>query len=415
MATRGGTTGALRNDDSADTAERRLIRAALDHAIFTTDADGRVDYWTAGAEKVLGWTAEEILGRDLALTFTPEDRATGEPEKERILARTEGCAPDVRWHQRADGARVFIDGTSRPIRDDDGRITGFVKIGQDVTSRRVAEDELRESEAGLRDLADTLERRVNERTAALADTNRALLNEIREREAAESERNILIRMLVATEEHERGRLSRELHDRVGQQLTGLLLGLRVLERDEQSNERATRIRGLADLASTLSRDLHSVAVQLRPPALDNLGLERALRSHLEEWSERSGVASRFVTNEFDEAALSGEVEAALYRIIQEVLTNVSKHARATQVTVALEGDVNTIHARVEDDGIGFDPAQQPASGRRSIGLSGVRDRLALLGGRLEVRSAPGEGTTVTVHVPVAAEPLLAPFDGRDEL
>ena len=391
--------------------ERRLVEGALDHAILSTDPEGRIDYWSPGAERVLGWKAEDILGRDLAVTFTPEDRATGEPDKERIQARAEGCALDVRWHQRADGSRVFIDGTTRVLRDAAGTVTGYVKIGQDVTERRLRDDELRESEAGLRDLTETLERRVEERTFALADSNRALIDEIRERVAAEGERNELIRLLVAAEERERGRISRELHDPVGQQLTGLLLGLRVLEREETSPQRATRVRGLAELAATLSAELHTVAVQLRPPALDNLGLVRALRSHLEEWSERHDIAAEFRAEEFDETVVTGEIEATLYRVVQEALTNVVKHAQATRVAVVLDQRDNAIRASVGDDGIGFDPPAQTRIEARRIGVRGMRDRLALIGGTLEVRSAPGRGTTIVARVPIdpsASNPEDAP-------
>ena len=392
----------------------RILEGALDHLIFSTDADGRIDYWSAGAESILGWKPHEIIGQDIGATFTPEDRAAGVPDEERILARTEGCAPDVRWHQRKDGSRVFIDGTTRALRDEQGRLTGYVKIGQDVTERRLAQDELRDSEAGLRDLTETLERRVAERTAALADSNRALLDEIRERESAEDSRRLLIRMLVAAEEKERGRLSRELHDHVGQQLTGLLLGLRVLERDEPSPERLARIRELGELTSTLSGELHEVAVQLRPPALDNLGLERALRSHLDEWSERHGIEVEFEADPLDETSLTGEIEATIYRIVQEALTNVVKHANATRVEVELERREGSIVACVTDNGVGFDPSNEPRGGSRRLGLRGMRERLALLGGRLEISSGKGEGTTLTAHIPVVEKASIAAAQSQGE-
>jgi len=120
---------------------RLIVEGARDYAILTTDADGRIDSWAPGAEAVFGWTAEEAIGRPVAMIFTPEDQADDEPGKERWVAREHGFAPSVRWHQRKDGTRVFIDGIARVLRGQDGEVRGFLKIGQDVTNRREAEQE----------------------------------------------------------------------------------------------------------------------------------------------------------------------------------------------------------------------------------------------------------------------------------
>jgi PAS domain S-box-containing protein len=133
---------------------RLIVESARDYAIFTTDADHMITNWLPGAENVFGWTKEEAEGQPADITFTPEDRRIGEPRKEVEVARREGKSPDVRWHQRKDGKRVFIEGQMVRMRDERGEITGYLKIGQDITARKFAEDALRESEERLRQFGE---------------------------------------------------------------------------------------------------------------------------------------------------------------------------------------------------------------------------------------------------------------------
>ena len=151
-----------------------IVENARDYAIFTTDTQSRITDWLPGAESVFGWTAEEAVGQRTAMLFTPEDREIDAPETELRTAREKGVAPDVRWHMRHDDTRVFIDGSMIALREPDGSLRGFLKIGQDVTERRAAEEHLRESEAALRRLNDTLEARVIERTTELMAVEAAL-------------------------------------------------------------------------------------------------------------------------------------------------------------------------------------------------------------------------------------------------
>lgn len=134
---------------------RLIVDNARDHAIFTTDPQGRIDGWFAGAQTVFGWSEAEAVGQLMEITYTDADLAAGAPARERAVAERDGSAPNVRWHRRKDGARVFIDGVATVMRDPDGRVRGFLKIGQDVTERRLIQERLRDSEERLRSFAET--------------------------------------------------------------------------------------------------------------------------------------------------------------------------------------------------------------------------------------------------------------------
>jgi signal transduction histidine kinase len=205
-----------------------------------------------------------------------------------------------------------------------------------------------------------------------------------------------LRRVVEAQELERRRLARELHDETGQALTSILLRLKALEErtgDEASRAATQELRSL--VVSTL-QDVRRLAVELRPTALDDFGLVAALERLTASFAEQTGISVDFETALADER-LPEEVETALYRIVQESLTNVVKHARARRVSILLARKEGSVKAVVEDDGRGFDPAEQAGDG---FGLVGMSERLALLGGRLEVESDADAGTTIAAEVPV---------------
>jgi two-component system CheB/CheR fusion protein len=159
---------------------RAIVESARDYAIFTTDQDGRIEEWLPGAAAIFGWTPAEAAGQDMAIVYTPEDRASGVWQEELATAREQGVAPNVRWHLRKDGSLVFIEGSARALRDPGGRLRGVLKIGQDVTERRRSEEALRGSEARAKLLLTELQHRVRNtlavvrsiarRTAATSET-----------------------------------------------------------------------------------------------------------------------------------------------------------------------------------------------------------------------------------------------------
>jgi signal transduction histidine kinase len=205
-----------------------------------------------------------------------------------------------------------------------------------------------------------------------------------------------LRRVVAGQELERQRLARELHDETGQALTSILLGLKAVEDAESPGETrraASELRGL--VVATL-QDVRRLAVELRPKALDDFGLVAALERLVQTFSEATGIAAQLQASLRDER-LPSEVETTLYRIVQESLTNVVKHAGARRVSIVLMRRDRAATAIVEDDGEGFDPTDVRNGG---IGLVGMRERVALLDGRLEIESSPTTGTTVVAEVPL---------------
>jgi signal transduction histidine kinase len=205
-----------------------------------------------------------------------------------------------------------------------------------------------------------------------------------------------LRRVVEAQELERRRLSRELHDETGQALTSILLGLRSLEETLESDEARTASARLRELVVETLQDVRRLAVELRPSALDDFGLVAALDHLAESFEEQTGIAIDFAAA-LGKGRLPGEVETALYRIVQESLTNIVKHARARHVSIALTRMRNSVKVVVEDDGQGFDPEGVGAEG---FGLVGMRERLAILGGRLQVESSTGAGTAIAVEVPL---------------
>ena len=228
--------------------------------------------------------------------------------------------------------------------------------------------------------------RLGEAFAARA----AIAVELSERVARDS-----LQRVVAAQELERKRLARELHDETGQALTSILLGLRGVEQAKDAEARERAAAELRELVVQTLQDVRRLAVELRPSALDDFGLVPAIERLTETFSEQTGISTDL------EARLDGrlppDIETVLYRIVQEALTNVVKHADADRVSIVVTGDGSSVTTVIEDNGRGFDPAMSPEGG---LGLLGMRERIALLQGRLSVESSPGAGTTLAVEVPL---------------
>jgi two-component system, chemotaxis family, sensor kinase Cph1 len=218
------------------------------------------------------------------------------------------------------------------------------------------------------------------------------------------ERAVLLDRTVTAQEAERKRIARELHDSLGQYLTALRLGFSAIEPYCACNRAAQqRLAELKSLAAALARELNRIAWELRPMALDDLGLQRAVSQYLEEWAERSRLNIDLEIN-LGDRRLPQPVETALFRVLQEAIGNVMKHSGADRVGVILQAADREVRLIVEDNGRGFDmthSADGSAPGLQHLGLLGLRERLALAGGSLEVESSAQQGgTTVYVRIPL---------------
>jgi glucose-6-phosphate-specific signal transduction histidine kinase len=261
-------------------------------------------------------------------------------------------------------------------------------------------------EEALQKIQAELEKRVQDRTAELSQVNRVLQAEIAQREQAKKARLQVLQRLADAEETERSRISRELHDRLGQDLTGLKLGIQLVRQQGPFAPPVQESLGrLEQIADGLMRDIHRLAWELHPAALDDLGLEMVLRHYLAEWSKNNQVPVDFHSEGMETRRLPLPLETMLYRITQEALTNVTRHANAKRVSVLLERRPDLVSLIVEDDGSGFDASIPASVAQGKLGLLGMRERVTLAGGTLEIESTPGAGTTLFVRVPLKPKPV----------
>jgi PAS domain S-box-containing protein len=358
----------------AGEAQARLasIVESSQDAIVSSTADGTVLTWNAGAEKMFGYASEETIGKKLLSLIVPDDL------RRDIQQRRQGYLSGANFESyeserlTKDRRRLAVSVNASPIKDGAGKVINFATIYRDITERKQAEVSMRGHAMQLRQLS---------------------------------------RRLFEVEESERRSLARELHDRVGQNVTALSLNLTMV-RGELSGEYRQKLReyldnceALLDATGQLIRD---VMAELRPPGLDELGLLAALTEHARHIAGLSGF-SVTVRGAEEMARLRSATEITLFRIAQEALINVAKHARASAAAIALEADAERVILTVSDNGSGFDVAALFSEAIPHLGMASMRERAESIGGRLSVESARGGGTRVIVEAPrVTRTPRLPP-------
>jgi PAS domain S-box-containing protein len=327
-------------------------------ARFGPDGKPVIDSVTAGFLRVTGYTPEELNGLGGWLSAVhPEDLPTVHERLRRLVEGERGVG-ELRCLTKGGEVR-WIRYSTHPVWDvGQGRVTRFVGAIQDVTERKRDEERLREYAEGLRTLS---------------------------------------RRLLQVQEGERRRLARELHDEVGQDLTGLRLSLEMLGRLSPEEASASLSAGRA-LVDRLIAQVRKLSLDLRPAMLDDLGLVPALVWQLQRYTAQTGVRVDLEHRGLEGRRFPPDVETAAYRIVQEALTNVARYAQVATAAVRLWLDQGALHVQIEDSGAGFDPATT-ARGATS-GLSGMQEWAVLLGGRLRVDSRPGKGTRLTAELPI---------------
>lgn len=341
------------------------IRSIAD-AVILTDKAGVVTHLNPAAERLTGWSAPAAEGRKLDAVFQLRPAGPGGKSRSLLKALAEqefpGAPPRECKLLTADKREVPVEVSVAPIRNDQGAAVGAVLAFRDITERKRFEAELRKSQGELRSLAGYLEQ---------------------------------------AREAERTRIAREIHDELGQMLTGLKMDLAWLEKKlGESAEPFTllvKVQSMFGLLHSMVQTVRRISSELRPGILDTLGLEAAVEWQARDFQERTGIRCA-VAGRLRENALSRPAMTALFRVLQESLTNVARHARAHNLRVKLAETGGRVVLEIADDGRGITPAELRKDG--TFGLLGMRERLAVLGGECDIAGEPGRGTTVRVSVPV---------------
>jgi len=347
-------------------AERSLLAAVVessDDAIITKDLDGTVTSWNRGAEMMFGYTAEEMVGRSV-LVLIPEWLRAEEPEILDKVGRAEKVDHYETVRRRKDGTLIEVSLTISPIRNGNGEVIGASKIARDISSRRTV------------DAAQRSARRLS--------------------------------MIVEAEEATRNRIARDLHDHLGQKMTGLrLLVERLLQECGDDDPIREAFEPVKKAALEIDQDLSFLSWELRPTELETVGLIDALGTYLREWSKQHGIPAAFLPAGSTEASKSLDklTETNIYRVAQESLNNILKHAEASSVAMIVRIDDGTLTIIIEDDGKGFDAeGHSTETGPGGFGLPSMRERMNLIGGSMEIESSLDVGTSIILKVPLPANP-----------
>lgn len=342
-------------------ASRDRLASVLEtaaEAIVTIDSHGTVDTFNPAAERMFGYRADEAVGQNVSILMPEPYASEHDGHIERYLRTGETRVIGI--GREAVGRRK--DGSTFPIElavseiDHLHRFTGIIR---DITERKRAEQALERSREELR---------------------------------------LLSARLLAAEDSERRRISRELHDDVNQRLAILSIDLETLAGDEHlGGETTSTLESLRQQVADLSEDIHTMAYRLHPSILDDLGLSAAIRSLIDEFSKRHGIEFSFRERRFPQR-IPTTVASCLYRIAQESLTNIAKHSESARGAVRLAGARDAIRLSIRDFGVGFD-VEEARNHRKSLGILSMEERVRLCGGSLAIWSSPRKGSIIRVTVP----------------
>jgi PAS domain S-box-containing protein len=373
-----------------------------DDAIVSKTLEGVITSWNGGAERLFGYTAKEAIGQPISMIIPPERR----DEETRILARIRQGQPIEHFDTvrvRKDGSKVEISLSISPVRDAAGKIIGASKIARDITGRKRIERELSESEQRFRALADALDTQVQFRTQELRRRNDEILQQ------SDQLRDLSGRLMLAQDE-ERRRISRELHDSAGQHLAALGMGLARIEDDAKRDPArlSKSIKDAQDLIQDLTREIRTTSYLLHPALLDESGLSSALRWYIDGLAERSGLNIDLNIPD-DLGRLAPEVELAIFRLVQECLTNIHRHSESKTAVIRIAREADKIYAEVQDHGKGISQERlaEVQSRGAGVGIRGMRERVRQSHGELTVDSN-ALGTKITAIFPAEAPAAKQP-------
>jgi len=336
----------------------RLIIDTIPTMAWSLRSDGVLDFLNQRWRDYTGLSLEEAI-KEETRTVHPEDLSTA-LEKWVVAKATSEVYEDEMRLRRADGEYRWFLVRVAPLLDQHGNVVKWFGSSIDIEDRKRAEKDLEEAHRQLK---------------------------------------ILSRRRVKVQEEERRHLARELHDEIGQALTAAKINLQAAM-EESDPAKSKRIHETAAILERLLSQVRQISLNLRPSMLDDLGLVPALRSLLDEQGRRASVAVRFSAKNISES-LDPEIQTTCFRIAQEAITNAVRHAAATQIQVDIHREEGSFRLRVYDDGRGFE-MPPPQSQTIGLGLLGMKERAALVGGRTRITSAPGKGTTVDATLPLTS-------------
>jgi PAS domain S-box-containing protein len=334
-------------DELFEQAPQAVALMGVDHRILRVNKE---------FSRVFGYSSQEALGQRISELIAGEEAR--EEEQKYADSVAQGRRVDAEGvRRRKDGSSLYVSMVRVPVRLPNRQVAIYA-IYRDISEHKQAEAALRQTNERLQELS---------------------------------------RRLFQVQEDERRHLARELHDQMGQALTAAKLNLQAAQRLKERGLIARKLDDSVAVLETLLQQTRQISLDLRPPLLDDLGLVPALRWYLDQQAQRAGLRIEFSADPALER-MSPEIETACFRVAQEALTNVVRHARAQTVSVELHRTPEALHLVVRDDGIGFDvmTAEQGAS----LGLLGMRERVALLAGEMDCKSAPGRGTEIHAFFPV---------------
>src|SRR5271170_322133 len=378
------------------TASLAAIVDSSEDAIVSKNLDGVITSWNSGAERLFGYTAKEAVGQPITMIIPLERRS----EETIILARLrqgERIEHFDTVRLRKDGTKLEISLTISPIRNAAGKIIGASKIARDISARKRVERELHESEQRFRTLADALDTQVQFRTQELRRRNAEIVQQ------SDQLRDLSGR-LMSTQDEERRRIARDLHDSAGQNLAALAMTVARIEHEAQRDpaQLSQTVKDVRDLIEGLSQEIRTTSYLLHPPMLDEMGLSSALGWYLEGLQKRSDLSIELNIPD-DLGRLAPEVELAVFRLLQECLTNIHRHSGSKTAVIRIAREPDKIHVEVRDHGKGMLPerfadvqSHRPGVG---VGIRGMRERVRQAHGELTVDSN-ALGTTVTAIFPL---------------
>lgn len=367
---------------------RLFVEAVRDYAIFMLDPEGNISTWNTGAERIKGYKPWEIIGQHFSVFYPEEDLKTRKPWHELEIAAKEGRLEDEGWRLRKDGSRFWANVIITAIKDENGRLLGFGKVTRDLTEKRFTDMELQRALANL-------EQEVAERRRA-------------EQRLYRSEQSLraLSLHLLRTQDEERKRIGRDLHDSLGQCLAILKINLDSLQMSLSANEAKalSHVAQCLQLSDEAIREVRTIAYLLYPPMLEEMGLKSAIQWYLDGFSNRSNIKISFeVPSDF--GRLPRPAELAMFRVLQESLTNVHRHSGSEIARIRLFEENGSVVLEVEDEGKGLPAAmldldEDDAPSSFGVGLRGMNERLRDLGGKIELkRGRDRKGAIVRAVVP----------------